>query len=211
RRGRSTAGRGARVRGRRALLGHAAWRDRRRALRLRRVLAVLRHEAVAAVRLVLPALLEVLDEVVQSLLLVLRLQQLLDRRRRLRERLLAGRRDLRDVEEVVAELRLDRALELALGRLEDGVVERLLLLALGDREQLAALVLGGLVDRVLLGDRLEALARLQRGERLVGLGLRLGQHDPQVTALGLREARLVLVEVVGDLRLGDGVLALGHL
>ena len=85
----------------------APGRGRRR--RLRRVLAVLRHVALAALRLLLPLLAEVLDERVQRLLLVLRGQQLLDRRLGLLERLLRGLGDLVDLEDVVAELRLDRA------------------------------------------------------------------------------------------------------
>ena len=79
---------------------------------------------------------------------------LLDRRLGLLERLLVGRRDLVDLEDVVAELRLDRAVSSPFFAREDRVVERLLLLALGDAGQLAALGLGGVVDRVLLGDRL---------------------------------------------------------
>ena len=179
--------------------------------RLRRVLAVLRREVVAAVGLVLPLLAEVLDERVQRLLLVLRREQLLDRRRRLLERLLRGLVDLVDLEDVVAELGLDRTLELALLGLEDRVVERLLLLALGDRRQLAALRLGGVVDRVLLGDLRERLAGLERRLGLLGLRLRLGQDDAQVAPLGLGELGLVLVVVVLDLLVGDLVLALGDL
>ena len=186
-----------------------ARRGRRRGLR--RVLAVLRDEALAAVRLLLPALAEVLDVGVERLLLVLRGQQLLDRLLGLVARLLRGLGDLVDLEDVPAELRLDRALELALLRGEDRVVEGLLLLALGDGGQLAALRLGGVVDRVLLGHRLEGLAVLERLLGLVRLGLGLGQDDREVAPLGLREALLVLVVVVGDLLLGDLVLALDDL
>src|SRR5215218_6631373 len=201
------AGRGGRRRGG-AGLDRAGARRRRR---LRRVLAVLRGEVVTAVGLVLPALAEVLDERVERLLLVLRGQQLLDRRRGLGERLLRGLGDLVDLEDVVAELGLHGTLELPLLGLEDRLVERLLLLALGDGRQLAALRLGGVVDRVLLRDALERLPGLERGLRLLGLRLRLGQHDAEVTPLGLRELRLVLVVVILDLLIGDGVLALGHL
>ena len=186
--------------GRRRRLDRAGRRRRRR---LRRVLAVLRHVVLAALRLLLPLLAEVLDERVERLLLVLRRQHLLDRRLGLLERLLRGLGDLVDLEDVVAELRLDRAVDLALLGLEDRVVERLLLLALGDGGQLAALRLGGVVDRVLLGDRLERLAGLERRLGLVGLGLRLGQDDAQVAPLGLRELGLVLVVVVLDLLVGD--------
>ena len=127
------------------------------------------------------------------------------------ERLLRRLGDLVDLEDVVAELRLDRAGELALGGREDGVVEGLLLLALGDRGELAALRLGGLVDRVLLGDGLPGVAALDRRLGGVGLGLGLGQDDEQVTPLGLGEALLVLVVVLLDLGVGDLVLALGDL
>src|SRR5262245_42969623 len=90
--------------------------DRRRGGRgrLRAVLAVRGLVALGALRLVLPALREVLHEGVQRLLLVLGLERLLDRVLGLRERLLARRGDLGDVEDVVAVLRLDRALELVL-------------------------------------------------------------------------------------------------
>ena len=101
--------------------------------------------------------------------------------------------------------------ELALVGGEDGLVERRLLLALGDGEQLAALVLGGLVDRVLLGDRLPGLTAVERLLGGLGLGLLLGQDDAQVAALGLGEALLVLLVVGLDLGVGDLVLALGDL
>src|SRR5438094_1049330 len=120
---------------RRGRLRDRAGRRRGGVLGLRRVLAVLRDEVLAAVRLVLPLLAEVLDEAVKRLLLVLGGQQLLDRLLGLRQRLLRGRGDLLDLEDVVAELGLDRPVELALLGLEDRGVERLLLLALGDREQ----------------------------------------------------------------------------
>src|SRR4029077_20883140 len=90
-------------------------------------------------------------------------------------------------------------------------VERLLLLAGLHAGELAAGGLGGLVDRVLLGHRLPALAAVQRRLGLVGLGLRLGQHDVQVALLGLGEAGLVLVVVLRDVGLGDLALVLGDL
>jgi hypothetical protein len=95
----------------------------------------------------------------------------LDRLRRLLQRLLALGGDLLDGEDVPAELGLDGAGQLALLGREDGLVERRLLLALGDGEQRAALVLGGLVDRELLGDRLPRLAALEARLGLLGLGL----------------------------------------
>ena len=116
-----------------------------------------------------------------------------------------------DLEDVVAERRLDRAEELALRGGEDGVVERLLLLALGDGRQLAALRLGLLVVRVLLGHGLEGLAALQRLLGLLGLRLLLRPDDAHVTPLGLGEARLVLVVVGLDLGVADLVLALDDL
>ena len=187
----------------------AAARRRRRGLRT--LLALLDHVALAAVGLLLPALGVVLGELLQRLLLVLRLQRLPDRLLGLLERLLRRLRDLGDLEQVVAELGLDRAAQLALLGLEDGLVELLLERALGLRGQLAALRLGGLVDRVLLRDGLPALAALERLLGRLGLGLALGQHDQQVTPLGLREARLVLVVEVLDLGVGDLVLALDDL
>src|SRR5919108_412469 len=193
---------------RRRCLAGARGRRRRR---LRRVVAVLGHEAVAALRLLLPLLAEVLDERVERLLLVLRRQHLLDGRLGLLERLLRRGGDLVDLEHVEAELRLDRAGDLVLLGAEDRRVERLLLLPLGDGRQLAALRLGGVVDRVLLRDLLERLAGIERRLGLVGLRLRLGQDDAQVAPLGLRELLLVLVVVILDLRVGDLVLALGHL
>ena len=114
-------------------------------------------------------------------------------------------------EDVVAVLGLDRADELALLGGEDGVVELLVERALGLRGQLAAGGLGGVVDRVLLGDGLPGVAALERGLGLVGVGLVLGQDDAQVTLLGLREAGLVLVVEVLDRLVGDLVLALDDL
>src|SRR5204862_2215453 len=114
-------------------------------LRLRRVVAVLHHVALGAVGLVLVVLLEVAHEAVERLLLLLRLEDVLDRGGGLRERLLRGRVVLRDLEDVVAELRLDRALDLTGLRAEDRGVERLLLLALRHTLQLAALRLRRLV------------------------------------------------------------------
>ena len=110
-RGGSAGRRGGGVRRRPAGRGR---RRRVRLLRLRRVAAVLRHEAGAADRRRLEALLEALDEPVERLLLVLGLQKLLDRLRRLLLRLLVGRRDLLDLVDVPAELRLDRAADRAL-------------------------------------------------------------------------------------------------
>src|SRR3954447_13166081 len=81
---------------------------------LRAVLAVRGLVAVGALGLLLPALREVLHELVQSLLLVLGLEGLLDGGLGLGERLLRSRRDAGDREVVVAVLRLDRALELIL-------------------------------------------------------------------------------------------------
>src|SRR3954451_23407132 len=115
---------------------------------LRRVAALVDDVALRAVGHVLVALLEVLDEVVQRLLLRLRLEQVLDRRLDLIERLLLRRRDLRDAEDVVAELRLDRTGDHALLRAEDRGVEALLLLALGHARELAALRLRGVVRGV---------------------------------------------------------------
>src|SRR4051812_37934401 len=140
-------GRRARRRRRRLLLGGSlllSGRGRGGRLGLRAVLAVGRREALAAGRLGLPALAVVLAELVERLALAVAREDLLDRGLRLLKRLLLGRGDLRHVEDVVAELRLDRADELALLRFEDRVVERLLLLALGDAGQPAALGLRGL-------------------------------------------------------------------
>src|SRR3954468_16528682 len=183
----------------------------RRRRGLRAVLALGRLVAVAALGQALPLVAELLREGFERLLLVLRGEQLLDRRRRLLERLLRGRGDLVDHEVVVAELRLHRALELTLLGAEDRVVERLLLLALGHRRQLAALVLGLRVDRVLLGDRLPRLAALERLERGRRLRLVLGQNDAHLALLGLGEAPLVLVVVVADLRGADVASALADL
>src|SRR5215210_4588799 len=194
------------VAGRRRLLRRLAGRGGARRRRgLRTLLALLDHVALAAVGLLLPALGVVLGERLQRLLLVLRLQRLPDGLLGLVERLLRRLIDLGDLEEVVAELGLDRSGQLALLGLEDGLVELLLERALGLRGQLAALGLGGLVDRVLLRHglpRLTALERLLRG---------LGQDDQEIAALGLREALLVLVVEVLDLGVGDLVLALDHL
>src|SRR5215218_4230413 len=192
---------------------HAARGGRRGRLRLRRVLALRHDEGVGAVRPRLPLLAQRRVELVVGLLLVLRVELLLDRRRRLLQRLLLGGGDLLHLEDVVAELRLDGAGERALLRGEDRVVEGLLLRALGDAQQRAALALGRLVDRVPLRDGGPALAGLERLLGRGGLGLVLRQDDAQVTRGGRREARLVLgVEVgdglVGDLgRVLDGLLA----
>src|SRR4051794_37866333 len=139
-------GRRARRRRRRLLLGGSlllSGRGRGGRLGLRAVLAVGGLEALAAARLGLPALAVVLAELVERLALAVALQDLLDRRLGLRERLLLRLRDLRDLEDVVAELRLHRTGELALLRVEDGGVERLLLLALGHAGEQAALRLRG--------------------------------------------------------------------
>src|SRR4051812_5569131 len=199
------------LRRRRLRLRRAAGGRRRVRLLLRRVRAVRDQVVLGALRLVAVVLAELRDEGVERLLLVLRLEQVPDRLLGLRERLLRGWSLLRDLEDVVAELRLDgTGRDLLLCR-EDRVVEGLLLLPLGDARKLAALSLGGLVDRVLLRDRSPALAACERllGGRGLGLGLR--QHDEQVTALGLREALLVLVVVGRDLSVADLVLALDHL
>ena len=92
---------------------------------------------------------------------------------------------------------------------EDGVLERLVLLALGDRRELAALRLGRLVDRVLLDDLLPALAGVERLLGLLGLRLGLGQDDQQVAPLRLGEALLVLLVVLLDVRVGDLLGVLG--
>src|SRR3954447_7440330 len=207
-------GRRARRRRRRLLLGGRlllSGRGRGGRLGLRAVLAVGGREALAAGRLGLPALAVVLAELIERLALVVAREDLLDRRLGLRERLLLGGRDLRDLEDVPAELRLDRADELALVGVEDRVVERLLLLALRHAREQAALRLRGLVDRVLLRDGLPRLAGVERALGLRGLRLRLRQHDAQVTPLGRRELRLVLVVVVGDLGVADLALRLRHL
>src|SRR4051812_41907299 len=176
-------GRGARTR--RLLLRGGGLRRlagsrRRRRLLLRSVAAVRDQVGLRALRLVLVVLAELGDEVVQRLLLVLRLQEVLDRLLGLRERLLRGRGDAGDLEVVVAELGLDRTRQRALLGVEDRVVEGLLLLALGDAGQLAALRLRRLVDRVLLRHRGKALTA--RESLLGGLCLRLvlGQDDEQV-------------------------------
>src|SRR4051794_671020 len=187
-------GRGARGRvGRRraAAAGRVRSRDGRGRRGLRAVLAVGGLVAVRALRLFLPALREVLHEGVQRLLLVLGLERLLDRLLGLGQRLLRGVGDAGDREDVVAVLGLDRALELVLGGREDGLVQVGVERALGLRGQLAAGGLGGVVDRVLLGDRGPGVARLQGGVGLVGVALLLGQYDAQVTLLGLGEAGLV--------------------
>src|SRR4051812_30252177 len=196
-------------------LARGATGNRRRAarrrgvrLRLRRVLALRDDVALRACGHVLRALLPVLHEVVQRLLLLLRLEQVLDRRLHLRQRLLLRRSDLRDAEDVVAELRLDRAEHLVLRRAEDRGVERLLLLTLGHARQPAALRLRRRVGRVLLRDLRPRRAGLDRLERGVGLRLLGGEHDLEVTRLGLREALLVLVVVVLDRGVGDGRLVL---
>src|SRR3954452_12435765 len=141
----------------------------RRRRGLRTLLALLDHVALAAVRLLLPALPVVLREGLERLLLALGLQRLPDGLLGLLERLLRRRGDLGDLEEVLAELRLDRSGQRALLGLEDRLVELLLEGALGLRGQLAALRLRGLVDRVLLRHGLPALTVLQRLLR----GLRL--------------------------------------
>src|SRR5215211_77164 len=175
------------------------------------VVALGHPEVVRAVRLVLVLLAEVLDEGVERLLLVLGLEEVADRVRGLLERLLRGRRDLRYLEDIEAELGLQGALQLVLLGTEDRLVERLLLLALGDVGELAALRLGGVVDRVPLGDRLEAVASPDRGLGLGGLGLGLGDHHVQVAPFRLCEALPVLLVVVLDVGVGDLALALGDL
>src|SRR3954462_5619590 len=167
------------TRGRRTATGDRRRTARRRGvrLRLRRVLALLDDVALGARRHVLRPLLPVLHEIVQRLLLLLGLEQVLDRRLHLREGLLLRRRDLRDAEDVEAELRLDRADHLVLRRAEDRGVEGLLLLALRDARQAAALRLRGCVRRVLLRDLRPLSARLDRLERGVRLRLLGGEHD----------------------------------
>src|SRR3954447_7731965 len=69
-------------------------------LGLRRVLALVDDVALGAVRLRLVVLLELGDEVVERLLLRLRLEQVLDRVVHLGQRLLLGRLHVRDLEDV---------------------------------------------------------------------------------------------------------------
>ena len=89
---------------------------------------------------------------------------------------------------MIAELRLHGTDDLALVGREDRLVEGLLLLALGDGGQLAALRLGGLFDRVLLGDGLPRLAAVERGLGLVDReGDRPSRSDVPDDAM-LREA-----------------------
>src|SRR4051794_14696176 len=82
--------------------------------RLRAVLAVRGLVVLGALRLLLPALREVLDERFEGVLLLLGDERLLDRLLGLGERLLRGVGDPGDVEDVVAVLGLDRADQLAL-------------------------------------------------------------------------------------------------
>src|SRR5439155_21389003 len=170
------------ARGRRAGGAARALRALRGRLRVRPVAALRRGEALGADRLVAVAHLEVLDEVVEGRLLRLRLEQVADRVGRLGERLLGRRRDLRDLEDVVAELRLDRALELALLGAEDRRVEGLLLGPPRHARQLAALRLGGRVDRVLLHHVLEGRALLELGDCLIRIVDLLGEDDLAVAA-----------------------------
>ena len=125
---------------------------------------------------------------------------------------LRGLRDLGDAEDVVARVGLDRAGDLALDGREDGRVERRVLLALGDAEQLAALVLGGGVDRSSLAT-LPTTSRRPRPRCLASCALAwlLVRIDLEVAPLGLRELLLVLVVVVLDLAVGDVLAALGDL
>src|SRR5918994_5764522 len=162
---------------------------------LRSVLALGHAVIVRAVGLVLVVLAEGLDELVERLLLALGAQQVLDRLLGLVERLLRGLRDLLDLEDVPAELGLDGTLELALLGLEDRRVEGLLLLSLRHGREQAGLGLRSLVDRVLLHHLLEGLPGRERLLGPVCLGLGLGQHHAQVTALRLGEALLVLLVV----------------
>src|SRR3954464_14777560 len=108
------------------LLRRLGGRRGRRRSRLRAVLAVGCGVAALALGLRAPALAEVGHEGVERLLLVLRDERLLDRRLGVGHRLRLGLVDLRDPEDVVAELRLDGPHELVLRRRERGRVERLL-------------------------------------------------------------------------------------
>src|SRR6185503_16605006 len=101
--------------------------------------------------------------------------------------------------DVEAGVGLDRPGDLLLDRSEHRAVELGVLLALGDAEQLAALLLGGWIVREILGDLRPLLARLDAALGLQRVGLLLGQDDLEVAALGLRELLLVLLVVVLDL------------
>src|SRR5919204_99723 len=106
--------------------------------------------SLRAARRLRVALLIVGHELVQRILLLLRADDVEDRVVRFLLGLLRGLRDRVDLEDVIAELGLDRSDDLALGSVEDRGVERLLLLALGHAREPAALRLRGLIDRVLL-------------------------------------------------------------
>src|SRR5207249_2438611 len=109
--------------------------------RLLAVGAIRNRELLHAVGLIAPLRAESGRELVERLLLLLGDQELADARLGLRERLLGRGSDLGDLEDVIAPRRLDRPRHLALRGAEQRLVEGGLLLALGDSEQLPALVL----------------------------------------------------------------------
>ena len=113
----------------------------------------------------------------------------------LRDHLLAQRgrlvrRDLVDLDQVVAVLALEGTDQLLRLGAEDLVVQRGLGLALRHALGEAAGGLGGRVRRVLLGDLGPVLGRVVLGERVGGglyLRLVLVEDQPEVAGLGLRE------------------------
>ena len=122
----------------------ARWHRRRgRRGGLTAVAAVGDHVVGRAVGARPPVVAEGRGELVELLLLLLRDQQLLDPLLGLLEALLGGLGDLRDAEDVVAGVGLDRADDLLRDRGEHRGVELRVLLALGDAQQLAALLLRG--------------------------------------------------------------------
>ena len=106
------------------------------------------------------------------------------------------------LDDVVAELGLDRLRDRVLPEREGDLVERGHRLPARDG-QLAARALRGRVGRVLLRERREVGAVLELGVQVVGLLLRLDEDVADVAALGLLVLRLVLVVVGLDLLVAD--------
>ena len=194
----------------RAVCAHAADATRRSSSSAGRGGRVRRLEPGGVLDLVLVLLLDVRDPLVDRGVLRLGLELRADLVLDLGERGDRAGLDVRErLDQVVAELRLDRLRQLVGVEREGSLVERGDGLALGDGE-LAARVLRAGVDRVRLGECREVAAVDELGADPVGVGLGLHEYVANGARLRDRVVRPVLLVVALDVRIGDLRIG-GHL
>src|SRR5437660_3150066 len=146
---------------------------------------------------------ELLEEQRRLLLLLLLRERLLDLVVRARVRRLLRGLLVLDLDDVVAERRLHGADDLPGLGAERGVLELRDHLPAAEVAQLAALVLGRRIGRVLLRQRVPVAAGLHLRQHLLR-GVLVGDQDmARLHLLGLVEHRVVLVEVRLDVALAD--------